>query len=84
MSSPAVSGALLDASPYPYPRSAILTPSSEASLNRHDEATPSYVERQSGKRGGLAAMDDLLKAPITIKVGGRLLMVVESLGVSSH
>ena len=69
MSSPAVHGVLLDASPYPHPRSAILTPSSEASLNRHDEAAPSSCERHQGKRAGLAAMDDLLKAPITIKVG---------------
>ncbi len=48
------------------PRSGILTPSSEGSLNRrHGVASPSWL---SNRRADAAAMDQLLKPSIAVKV----------------
>lgn len=48
------------------PLSGILTPTSDGSLNRHD-ADPSPALRQK-RREDIAAMDQLLKASVAVKV----------------
>lgn len=58
------SSAVLDADAS-RPRSGILTPSSDGSLNRRDVSSP---DGRTKKRADAAAMDHLLKPSISVKV----------------
>lgn len=64
------------------PRSGILSPSSDGSLNGNDAPKP--LDKFKRRRSDSVAMDHLLKPPIALKVGGSLLSRVISNAKTCH